>query len=1291
MSKLTRVSPGIYRTATGKLTYSGKRTQVRSSRGKSKPKTGNNQKKETKVRGKQVSFRETTADGVSIYGTMRVGGVFTYLSTSDDSRAYLRTGDGNSQIVWIAKEVGDGGNLISVTLSLTSTNNTTYVEVVGKAITVHMRYQSGASRSTANAVITAVKASAAAMALLDRVHSGEGTGVDFAAPVAETFLQEGGGRFLHQYITLAAHEINSVDKLYLDDREVVFPTTGDTRKSIGFHRRKLSNGQWESLVFMAAQLGSDGQTYQQDLSAQVGAGQWGESHRQRGCAGVYLYTIFNAGVFPNGMPEVEFSVSGKKVYDFRDGLTKFTSNAALILADCLCDAKLGAGIARANLNATNWAEAADVCDQTLALAAGGTEARYSINGTFSTGASIESTIEEMLQAMAGDLVYQGGEWFCYPGKYRAPVMALSESNLRDEIKITTAVPRRERFNAVRGTFVNAADKYLEADYSPVKNNYYATLDGQVIFEDIPQPFVTSSAQAQRIAKIELERVRQGIEVDIVVGVEALKLTVCDTITLSYARFGWVNKVFEVRDVILGDSPEQGFRIALKLRETAAGIYTWSAEETQRDLAPDTNLPSPFNVTAPTGLTLASGTSELYIRNDGTVFSRLKASWTLSRDIYVEQGGRYEIQYKLSSSSTWLSVTPVDGEQSETYILDVQDGSLYDVRVRAVNSLLVPSDYVEALNHRVLGKSVPPTNPTTFIAYLQDFGIQFEWSKVADLDVRDYELRLGSVWDTATALARVSATTYTLNLRTAGAYQALLKAVDTSGNYSLTAKSVSFSIPAPGAPVVSSQLSGESVVLSWTPSTGAFAIDSYVIKYGTTLASAVTVAQVKALNYSVEGNWLGERIFWVQAVDVAGNLGNAGQRTVNILAPNPPQSFFAEVIDNNVLLRWTAPAVSSLPIRRYDLRVGATYATSSFLGSVFGTFAARFEFNAGVYTYWLETVDSAGNVSNPASITATVDEPPDYEFFGKKEWNFLTDNPTYSDASTVSAQQAVFPVSNETWDQHFNLRSWTTVQAQIDAGYLYLIVPNDLNGSVELVHDFGAVINSSTIVDLTFVTATLAGTVSVVPQLFTSLNGTTYTTHTAGQTRVYATSVRYVKAKWTATATNDKGLATISNPIVSLNVKEGTFSGTGTTGAGDTQAGTITVALNATAVTGVGTNFTAALVGERIHNSAGVLVGTVASVQSTTGLTLAAGALVAVTAGAWKINFGKAFVDITGQFADVISITVTPKYSASYPIIAVYDFVDQSNPTSFTVYTYRADTGVLVPSISFGYTLRGYLA
>jgi hypothetical protein len=65
-------------------------------------------------------------------------------------------------------------------------------------------------------------------------------------------------------------------------------------------------------------------------------------------------------------------------------------------------------------------------------------------------------------------------------------------------------------------------------------------------------------------------------------------------------------------------------------------------------------------------------------------------------------------------------------------------------------------------------------------------------------------------------------------------------------------------------------------------------------------------------------------------------------------------------------------------------------------------------------------------------------------------------------------------------------------------------------------------------------------------------------------------------------------------------------------------GTITCAVDDETVTGVGTNFTAGLVGATLKNSAGTVIGVVDSVTSATELELVDDAAVAVTSGSFKI-------------------------------------------------------------------------
>lgn len=93
--------------------------------------------------------------------------------------------------------------------------------------------------------------------------------------------------------------------------------------------------------------------------------------------------------------------------------------------------------------------------------------------------------------------------------------------------------------------------------------------------------------------------------------------------------------------------------------------------------------------------------------------------------------------------------------------------------------------------------------------------------------------------------------------------------------------------------------------------------------------------------------------------------------------------------------------------------------------------------------------------------------------------------------------------------------------------------------------------------------------------------------------------------------NDVVAQRISKATGNWNNAAGTWTGT------VAAAGTITVALNGTAVTGVGTTFTTQVtVGDPIFNGAGNYIGIIASITNNTNLVLIEGAMVAVTGAAY---------------------------------------------------------------------------
>ena len=267
----------------------------------------------------------------------------------------------------------------------------------------------------------------------------------------------------------------------------------------------------------------------------------------------------------------------------------------------------------------------------------------------------------------------------------------------------------------------------------------------------------------------------------------------ESIAIDLTRYGWSVKAFEIREMNLVIDENGTLGVDMHLRETAVEIFNWSLEETTVDLSPNTELPDPTDSEPPTGLTLESGTDQLDIRLDGTIFSRLKVSWTVSTSEFVEVGGEYEIQYKKSSDSNYIVAGKVGGTQSFIYILDVKDGVAYDVRIRSINTLRYASDWVTQTNYTIIGKTEPPDQVLNFNAVVSDFGIKFNWDAVNDLDLAFYEIREGLVWETAIVIAKIrssSGNVFNYEVLTAGTHNFLIKAIDSSGNYSLTATALS---------------------------------------------------------------------------------------------------------------------------------------------------------------------------------------------------------------------------------------------------------------------------------------------------------------------------------------------------------------------------------------------------------------------------------------------------------------------------------------------------------------------
>ncbi|MFQ5783617.1 MAG: phage tail protein [Alphaproteobacteria bacterium] len=261
----------------------------------------------------------------------------------------------------------------------------------------------------------------------------------------------------------------------------------------------------------------------------------------------------------------------------------------------------------------------------------------------------------------------------------------------------------------------------------------------------------------------------------------------------------ISKEFEV----IGWTLAADGGVDLVLKETAAAVYAWDpdADATTIDLAPNTDLPRPFDPPAPpTGLALDSGGARLLALGEGSVVSRIRVSWTAPDDIFVISGGRIEVQVKETADAGWSPQPAVAGGDTATFITPVRDGVSYDVRIRSHNSLGVAGDWVASTGHVVTGKTAAPPDVAAFnVVRLGDGTRRFDWS----LDNLPADVRAGggfrirfstdtaAAWEAMTPLhdGLLTAAPYETNALAAGAYLFGIKAVDSSGNESAAMQTI----------------------------------------------------------------------------------------------------------------------------------------------------------------------------------------------------------------------------------------------------------------------------------------------------------------------------------------------------------------------------------------------------------------------------------------------------------------------------------------------------------------------
>jgi hypothetical protein len=595
--------------------------------------------------------------------------------------------------------------------------------------------------------------------------------------------------------------ITAIDEVYVDDKLVTFDgaLTDGTLRGVSSSDTNFYKGG-ESLISIQSFFGLDNQSASSLLDETTN---WTSNHKLSGLSYVALRFKYNQDAF-SGLPEVRVTVRGKKIYDPRLDSTKggsgshredtastwaYSNNSSLVLLDYLRNSRYGKGLSNDafETNYESFKTSANTCDtQVVPYTSASTINLFETNAVIDSEKKVLENVRELLVPMRAIFNYTQGKYKVIVEGSGSSQLLLTKDNVVSEVKLQ-GESKSDKYNRVIGTFTNPEKDYQSdtVSYPPFDDSaldpadQHATMlsdDNNTLLErsfDMLQ--VTSPYQAEEICENILKRSRNNLKAEVTVTSEALNLSIGDIVTATYDTAGFSAKPFRVMSLAINADST----VNLGLEEHQDNFYTWESKSVAPTI-PDTVLPNPFSVSAPVSVTLSD---QLIQYSDGVVITALDVTIGASLDNFVDY---YQVEYKLSTDATYQVSGQVKGLNHR--ILNVIDGLIYNVRVKAFNTLGVQSSYTSA-TRTIIGGTALPSDVEDFACNIVGQDAHLSWQQIPDLDLAYYQIRYstqtsGASWINSVSLVEKvarPATSVTVPARV-GSY--LIKAVDKAGNLSV---------------------------------------------------------------------------------------------------------------------------------------------------------------------------------------------------------------------------------------------------------------------------------------------------------------------------------------------------------------------------------------------------------------------------------------------------------------------------------------------------------------------------
>ena len=236
---------------------------------------------------------------------------------------------------------------------------------------------------------------------------------------------------------------------------------------------------------------------------------------------------------------------------------------------------VGCGVPYNRIDMESFITAANICDESIALAGGGTQKRYRTSGTAADADDRMDIINTFLTCMNGTLRDNNGKLTLTVMKndLSSYMLDFDDNDILESFEWNQTRGLTDSYNVARGRYVDPSDNslYQLVDYPEVR---ITSPDGIERVMTLDLPFVEDGKRAQRLAKQVLQRNQYRGMFSATFTAKALGCQVGDVVRLTFTPLGWTNKLFRV----VSQQIDFTGQVPMALVEENAAIYAWDAEE-----------------------------------------------------------------------------------------------------------------------------------------------------------------------------------------------------------------------------------------------------------------------------------------------------------------------------------------------------------------------------------------------------------------------------------------------------------------------------------------------------------------------------------------------------------------------------------------------------------------------------------------------------------------------------------------------------------------------------------------